>query len=547
MKQNLQNSIRLFTICLMLLSFMAPVSAQTIPADLMTNCSQWKITKPDGSEQKPLCEYPNQDYFYVNNAEDAIVFRVEINGSNGSTANSNYIRSELRERLPDGTLDIYWTTAGQHVIYVEQAITHLPTYKDHLVATQIHGDKAAGIDDAMVLRLEGSHLFLSFNGGVLRDDVTIIPDYVLGTKHEVIFEVIDGKHYCYYSEAGGLKALYDSGRANAAQYLVTTNEDEDGNPIATRDYVLDRNYDQSYFKVGNYTQSNVSKEEEYAKKDGLTYDPSALNYGEVEVYNFSVIHNGVADGGSEGGVNPPPPGSTDPAVDEITILDATAIGTQVGAGKEYVSPHYAYDGIVDTGYYWTGDAKTEPEVSITLDLGCNRDLTDIGIYFLKADERTTNFDVAVSQDGNAFTTVIANQNSAVAGHTVNDQQLFDLTGSNGRYVKITGNGNSANTGWTSIAEIRLYGENADCSTLSTGDVHANTNTLSIYPNPAGNTINFSNAKDFETVEIYNLVGKLVSKQAIQGSSMDISNLKSGLYIFKFSGKNSTVNKRVIKK
>ena len=54
-----------------------------------------------------------------------------------------------------------------------------------MVATQIHGNK----DDAMVLRLENSHLFLSFNGGKLKDDLTIKTNYALGTVHEVIFLV----------------------------------------------------------------------------------------------------------------------------------------------------------------------------------------------------------------------------------------------------------------------------------------------------------------------------------------------------------------------
>jgi hypothetical protein len=126
---------------------------------------------------------------------------------------------------------------------------HLPIVKNHLVATQIHGNKAAGIDDAMVMRLEGSKLFLSFNGGKLRGNVSIKDNYVLGTPHEVIFEVVNGKHYCYYSEDGNLASAYASG--NAAKYLV-----KDG----ANDYVMDKNYSEAYFKVGNYTQSNASAE-----------------------------------------------------------------------------------------------------------------------------------------------------------------------------------------------------------------------------------------------------------------------------------------------
>lgn len=240
------------------------------PSDLF-NYEQWKITYPDGEEVKDLYQEENE-YFYVNDDRNGIVFYAPIRDGNGTTANSNYIRSELRERTEDGDSDIYWTTDGTHVVYVKQAITHLPIVKPHLVATQIHGNKDDGIDDSMVLRLEEEHLFLSFNGGQLNEDVTIKTNYKLGTVHEVIFEVIDGKHHVYYSEDGGLNAAYQSG--NAYQYLI-----KDG----SNDFLMDLDYDQSYFKIGNYTQSNADKEGDYTD--------DADNYGEVVVYDFWVDHD----------------------------------------------------------------------------------------------------------------------------------------------------------------------------------------------------------------------------------------------------------------
>ncbi|MBU2994832.1 polysaccharide lyase family 7 protein [Cellulophaga baltica] len=243
-----------------------------IPADLMVNCDQWKITYPDGEEDKTLCDEDNNEYFFVNDDKNGIVFKAPIRSNNGTTPNSSYIRSELRERTEDGDSDIYWTTEGTHIVYAKQAITHLPINKDDLVATQIHGDKEAGIDDSMVLRLEGSHLFLSFNGGQLREDVTISTSYTLGTIHEVIFEVIDDKHYCYYSEDGTLKDKFDAG--TASDYLV----EADGSTV-----LMDLAYEDSYFKIGNYTQSNAEREGDDTDDEN--------NYGEVVVYDFYATHD----------------------------------------------------------------------------------------------------------------------------------------------------------------------------------------------------------------------------------------------------------------
>ena len=143
MKKYIRLSTVLAITCASLLA-----AGQLVPSDLMENCKQWKITYPTGSEDKTLCGEPNNEYFYVNDDDDAIVFRAPIRSNNGTTPNSSYIRSELRERNSTGNSDIYWTTDGSHMVYVKQAITHLPINKSHLVATQIHGNKDDGIDDA---------------------------------------------------------------------------------------------------------------------------------------------------------------------------------------------------------------------------------------------------------------------------------------------------------------------------------------------------------------------------------------------------------------
>ncbi|WP_317197644.1 carbohydrate-binding protein [Neotamlana laminarinivorans] len=246
------------------------------PWDFFENCNQWKITWVDGSEQKQLCSQGEVTGQYeVSDNQDALIFSVYLDGGElGTTSDqTGYSRSELREREEDGSSDVYWTTDGDHALYIQQAITHLPINKSHLVAGQIHGNKSEGIDDSMVVRLEDDHLFLSFNGGDLREDLTIKRGYTLGTKFEVIFRIIDGKHYCYYSEDGNLRTAYNNGNAN--NYLLS----DGGNTV-----LMDIDYDDVYFKVGNYTQSNESTEEEYFGRSD--------NYGEVYVYAFNVNHKG---------------------------------------------------------------------------------------------------------------------------------------------------------------------------------------------------------------------------------------------------------------
>jgi len=151
---------------------------------------------------------------------------------------------------------------------------------------------------------------------------------------------------------------------------------------------------------------------------------------------------------------------------EIPTIGTTSLGMQ--ANNPAVAEVNAYND--DLTNYWTGNPDTEPEVSITFDLGSLYTLTEIGIHFWKADERTTTFSITVADAAaGPFTTVIATATSAASGVTVDTEQLFSLNNTEGRYVKFIGIGNSSITNWTSIANVNIYGyvnceENTDAGT-----------------------------------------------------------------------------------
>jgi hypothetical protein len=480
----------------MVFCFIFPITAQVVPSDLMQNCKQWKITYPTGVEDKTLCDEPNNEFFYVNTTEDAIVFRTPIRSDNGTTPKSDNIRSELRERVADGSVDIYWTTEGSHMVYVKQAITHLPINKSELVATQIHGNKDEGIDDAMVMRLEDSHLFLSFNGGKLRNNVTVKTNYTLGTIHEVIFLVINGKHYCYYSEDGNLLNAYNNG--NATSYLVKA----DGN-----DYVMDLNYNQSYFKVGNYTQSN-------AVEEGSDTD-NPTNYGEVLVYNFFVEHDEV----SISGVNLSPTtkdvlvGNTYQLSASVSPSGATNIGVSYSSSNSAIASVNS-NGLVtavsegnaiitvktDEGEFTDTCEINVVKAAVIPNLALNKSITatgtpdgtniatnlvdgstttrwsvsgfpqtatiDLGeIYSLERTELVAYSDrdykytisVATSENGPFTQIVDRSENSSPA--TIANPNINIFPDIAGRFVKITVTGSENYKGdWVSLIEFRVFGE-----------------------------------------------------------------------------------------
>lgn len=574
------NRIQFCVSFLIILFLVTPAMAQ-VPSDLMENCNQWKITYPTGDEDKTLCGEPNNEYFYVNEAGDAIVFRVPIKSDNGSTPNSSYIRSELREREPDGSVDIYWTTEGAHLIYVKQAITHLPINKPHLVATQIHGNKSDGIDDAMVMRLEGSHLFLSFNGGVLREDLTIKTDYVLGTIHEVIFLVEDGKHYCYYSEDGDLLTAFENG--TAVSYLV-----KDG----SNDYVMDINYDDSYFKVGNYTQSNPDKE------GNDTDDPD--NYGEVLVYDFFVVHDSVDVSGVS--ITPEeielsigaifqlstsiiPTNATNKGVEfvssdaSIVEVNSNGVLSAISSGEAYVTVLTEEGGYTDTSFIsvvadpvgpnlalnkpitGTGIHDDVHEVSNVVDgLTSTRwsvsgfpqtAIIDLGEFYTVGrtelvcySDRAYRYTVSISDSENGTYTPIVDRSENTSQGTAMNPIVDVFSGVDGRFVKITVTDAAFYTGpWVSLSEFRVFAASPLGNTYNI----PLEKDISVWPNPALNGVFFSDTHNMDYLTIFDRVGKAVMKQVVLGNSVDISELESGLYIFRFSDGIRMVDKPVVKK
>ncbi|WP_378182924.1 chondroitinase-B domain-containing protein [Aquimarina sp. SS2-1] len=224
-------------------------------------------------------------------------------------------------------------------------------------------------------------------------------------------------------------------------------------------------------------------------------------------------------------------------VEEITIAGATAIGTE--QGKPNVGPEFAWDDSINAAEYWTGDANTEPEVSITFDLSCIRILSQIGIHILKADERTINFDIAVSDDETGpFTNVLTNQDSAIETGAENTEQFFDLNNVTGRYLKFTSNGNSAGSGFASIVEVNIYGNPACDSSLGVDDNPLSSKGILLYPVPAKNqhvTIKGNNI--LGSVEVYDLRGRVILKKQINSNlgQIETDKLSTGTYIAKIQG------------
>jgi hypothetical protein len=221
----------------------------------LIDLTNWKITLPLASpndEDEPLeilqpalARYIANPWFLLNPERSGVIFRAPVNGT--TTSGSDYPRSELREMTSNGLVRASWSsTRGTHTMLIDQAITAVPQTKRHVVAGQIHDSD----DDVIVIRLEYPKLYVHVDG---KNVLTLDENYVLGERFTAQFVVSGGKTAVYY------------------------------NGSTTPVYILNKSYNNAYFKAGAYTQSNCDRE-------GSSSLCSENNFGEVVIYQLAVRH-----------------------------------------------------------------------------------------------------------------------------------------------------------------------------------------------------------------------------------------------------------------
>ena len=133
-------------------------------------------------------------------------------------------------------------------------------------------------------------------------------------------------------------------------------------------------------------------------------------------------------------------------------------------------------------------------------------------------------------------------------------EMSPISGSEFGYVRLTVN---PLTG-TEVAKLQIYvydlnfPNDGDTATwLLNTTLSANELTMLeqpvIYPNPVQENLKFNTVENITTVGIYDFAGTLVKEVSVaelQNSSLDVSNLESGMYIIRFAdeGGNSVSNK-----
>ncbi|GAA4887619.1 aryl-sulfate sulfotransferase [Flaviramulus aquimarinus] len=92
--------------------------------------------------------------------------------------------------------------------------------------------------------------------------------------------------------------------------------------------------------------------------------------------------------------------------------------------------------------------------------------------------------------------------------------------------------------------IELMSDTSNCSVLNTIDFKLA--DLKIVPNPAIDILNIKTTETINNIEVYSVIGKLVATDQ-NSNQIDISQLKSGLYIVKIYSGEAVTSRKIVKK
>jgi len=162
------------------------------------------------------------------------------------------------------------------------------------------------------------------------------------------------------------------------------------------------------------------------------------------------------------------------------------------------------------------------------------------------ENRAYQFIIEGSIDENGpFTNLVDRLNNSSPG-TATTPIINEVDSIEARFIRITVTDADVYDGaWTSLTELRVFGEGERDSTLSVNDITINKVLLS--PNPATSIVTIAGADNYDIVSLYDQSGRRVFQRKMNNlGTLDVSALHSGIYIVKLEGNDKSHVCKLIK-
>ena len=196
---------------------------------------------------------------------------------------------------------------------------------------------------------------------------------------------------------------------------------------------------------------------------------------------------------------------------------------------------------------FTSAELTTAEIGSTITVNYNYTIAADGYIYCAIellDDWTWSANIASAELSNAVagTNVTGSFNLTIPTGTT---PTADLTGNLNYKIKIELKQNPSDwlAGVYPATQINLT-----TATAGVGDFESNSNELSVFPNPAKNSIQLNNLSNLNntSIKIFNLIGKEVISASNTKSIIDISTLVNGIYILNIKSENKSIKIKFIK-
>lgn len=156
--------------------------------------------------------------------------------------------------------------------------------------------------------------------------------------------------------------------------------------------------------------------------------------------------------------------------------------------------------------------------------------------------------LAISQDGGTTWSVLKTWDAGNSPSNTSNQYIFDLANfqsANTKFALYATNGTVADSN-----DVEFFVDNfvVEQNSLATSEASVKKNTIRVYPNPFSEILNISDAANVKNVMVTDLAGRLVKTIANPSATLQLGDLKEGLYIVTLEMKDgSRQSVKVIKK
>ena len=197
---------------------------------------------------------------------------------------------------------------------------------------------------------------------------------------------------------------------------------------------------------------------------------------------------------------------------------------------------YAIDGDLNT--FWASEWDMPAWIIVDLNQTRQIDMIAIAWYYNQQE-----FSISLSNDGNNWTTVVPSQQSNNTPDGGNSHELYPISSTNARYIKVDITATTAPSSHifkATIWEIEAY--ELSCSPTSV-NTYNESNNINIYPNPVSNElfVEFKNKQNV-IINIFNSLGQQIYTEKLINyqQSIDMTSLNNGIYLINIKDENGNI-------